>query len=102
MRVDPVLVGAAQLDIDKLFGRMPALNLALPGEGDAEETQPVRDACPLTEMDGLRRHDLEPQLGRGNPLQIGGLSEERKDPVTREWQRHRGRERVQHRPGHSV
>ena len=48
MRVDPLLVGAAQLDIDKLLGRVPALNLALPGERDAKEMQPVRDARPLT------------------------------------------------------
>ena len=61
---------------------MPALNLTLPGEGDAEETQAVSNTCPLTEVDGLPCHQLEPQLGRGNPLQIGGISEERKDPVT--------------------
>ena len=44
--MDPAFVGATQLDIDKRLRRMPALNLALPGEGDSEEMQAVLDVRP--------------------------------------------------------
>src|SRR5262245_19926438 len=60
--VDPVFVGAPQLDVDKRFRRVPALNLALPGEGDPEEVQAVLDACSLTKVDGLRRYDLKTEF----------------------------------------
>ena len=45
MRVDPVFVGATELDIDKLLRRVPALNLTLPGKRDAEEMQAVLRGC---------------------------------------------------------
>ena len=90
MGMDPAFVGAPQLDIDKLLWRVPALNLTLPGEGDAKEMQAVLDTRPLTEMDGLRCHHLKPKFWWRNALQIGGLSKERKDFVTWEWKRHRG------------
>ena len=63
---------------------MPVPNLAPPGERDAKEMEAVRDTRPFTEVNGLRRHDLEPELWRRNALQIAGLSKERKDLVTRE------------------
>jgi len=47
MRVHSALIGATELDIDKLVRRVPALNLALPGEGDPKEMQAVIDACPF-------------------------------------------------------
>src|SRR5882724_5242533 len=85
MGVHPALIGATQLDIDKLLRRVPALNLALPGEGDPEEMEPVIDARPFTEVDGWWCHHLKPELWRRNALQIGRLSKERKDRGTREW-----------------
>jgi hypothetical protein len=94
MGMHPVLIGAVPLDIDKLLRRVPALNLALPGEGDPEEMETVLDARPLTEVDGLRRHHLKAEFWRRNALQIGGLSKERKDRITWEWKTHGGGERV--------
>jgi hypothetical protein len=52
MSVDPVPIGAPELDIDKRLWRMPALNFTLPGEGNAKEMKAVRDTRPLTEMEG--------------------------------------------------
>jgi hypothetical protein len=50
------------LDIHKYLRRVPALNFALPGEGDAKEMQPVLNACPFAEVDRLRRHNLKPEF----------------------------------------
>jgi hypothetical protein len=92
--VDPALVGAAELDIDKLLRWVPALNLALPGEGNPKQMEAVLDARPLTEVNGVRRHHLEAELWRGNALEIAGLSKECKHLITWEWQTHGGGERV--------
>jgi hypothetical protein len=92
--MDPTLRGATPLDIDKRLRWVPALNLALPDEGDPEEMEAVFDARPLTEVNGGRRHHLEAEFWRRNALEIAGLSKERKDCIAWEWQRHRGMQRV--------
>jgi len=94
MGMDPAFIGATELDIDKRLWRVPALHLALPGEGNAEEMQAVLDTCPLTEVDGVRRHHRKPEFWRRNPLQVGRFSKERKDLVTWERKRHGSGKRV--------
>src|SRR5262249_28531748 len=92
MGMDPAFVGATQLDVDKRLRRVPALNLALPGEWDPEKMETVFNARPLMEVNGVRRHHLKAEFWRCNALQVGGLSKERKHCLAWEWQRHRGGE----------
>ena len=96
MGVHPVLVRTTSLDIHKCLRRVSALNFRLPGKRDTKEMQSVLDACLFAEVDGLRRHNLKPQFWRGNPFQVGCLSKEGKDLVTREWKTHRGGQGVHH------
>src|SRR5262249_42196269 len=97
MGVHPVLIRTTSLDIHKLLRRVPALYFRLPGEWDTNEMEPVLNACPCAEMDGLRRHNLKPQFWRGNAFQVRCLSKEGKDLGTREWKTHRGGQYVHHR-----
>ena len=85
MGMDPVFIRTTPLDIHKLLRRVPALNFGVPGERDAKEMQPVLDACPFAEVDGVRRHHLKPEFWRGKAFQVGCLRKEGEDLVACEW-----------------
>ena len=97
MGVHPVLIRTTPLDIHKYLRRVPALHFRLPGERETKETKAVLDACPFAEVNGLGRHNREPEFWRSNPFQVGCLSKEGKDLVTRKRKPHRGGQGVQHR-----
>ena len=60
-----------------------------PRKRDAEQTQPVLDKRPLLDLDRLWCDDVKTQFGRGDPLQIRGVCEEREHLVKQQGQGHR-------------
>ena len=77
--VDPEAVGATQLLVDEQGWGFPARNASAPAHGYPANSQAVVDQGSHFHVDGRRGFDAEVEEGRGDVLQIEGISEERED-----------------------
>ena len=76
MGMNPQPVGAMKLFVNEMIRRLPQGNPGLPAERNAAPTQPKINDRPFGDSDRLRGDGAKAQLGRGDPLEIGGITEE--------------------------
>ena len=69
---------AVHLLIDKLLGRIPVSDPALPAQGEAKKMQLVIEAYPRGKVNGLWSEDLKPKLRRSNALEVCYIRKKRK------------------------
>jgi hypothetical protein len=81
--VRPAPVGTGDLDIGERTLGIENLDAGSPADGHTVQAQAVIDDRSRFHRDGRRCRDLEAEERRGDPLEVEGVGEERKDLATR-------------------